>query len=75
MDIGKADPIFLKIRPEKVDDIVLGEGTKWECKVTRLLPPPSPDSMLFCALVEEIEVLKAKVKELESQNTLTSLLK
>lgn len=57
---------IIHLNPKVIDEIVLAEDSKWECKVSRLLPAPSVDSLLFCSLVEEIKVLKERISLLES---------
>ena len=61
---------IIHLSPKVVDEIVLAENTSWECKVSRLLPAPSVDSLLFCALVEEIKLLKEKIKILEKPDAI-----
>ena len=61
---------IIHLSPKVVDEIVLAKNTSWECKVSRLLPAPSVDSLLFCALVEEIKLLKEKIKILEKPDAI-----
>lgn len=62
---------IIHLSPKVVDEIMLAENSKFECKVTRLLPAPSIDSLLFCALVEEISNLKERISTLEKANVVS----
>lgn len=52
-------------QPTKIDEIKLAEGTLFETSVTRYTQHYG-DSMIFCALIEEIIQLKERIKKLET---------
>lgn len=52
---------------EKYDDVLLAAGTPFELLITRMNPQllNSMESLLLPALIEELLILKRKVKNLE----------
>jgi hypothetical protein len=65
-DLTKNNSGLFMLKPEIVDKITLGEGSKFECIATRVIPCDG-DSLLFSAIIEEIIVLRKQIQELKSE--------